>query len=152
MFERSSDLEPFPARTLLSVRRRVVGWLLAIVGLPLLTAGLAADRQRVGLPSTLLLFLLLVVAVSSIGGIWPALVAAFGGSLLANWFFTPPFHTLSIQHAENVLALLEFTDVAVVVSALSRSPRVSRTNRPAPVPNRQRSHAPQRRSAYARNR
>ena len=36
MFERSSDLEPFPARTLLSVRRRVVGWLLAIVGLPLL--------------------------------------------------------------------------------------------------------------------
>ncbi len=105
-------------RSALSFRRSVIGWLLAGVGLPLLTAGLAAGRHGVGLPSTLLLFLLLVVAVSAVGGLYPALVAAFGGSLLANWFFTPPFHTLSVRHTENVLAIVVFAVVGVVVSAL----------------------------------
>ncbi|MDM4784588.1 DUF4118 domain-containing protein, partial [Micromonospora sp. b486] len=31
-----------------------------------------------------------------VGGLWPALVAALGGSLLLNWFFTPPYRTLTI--------------------------------------------------------
>lgn len=118
MSEGARDLTAFPRRAVLSVWRRVAGWVLALVGLPLLTAGLVADRRGVGLPSTLLLLLLFVVTVSAVGGIWPSLVAAFGGSLLANWFFTPPFHTLSIQHAENILAIVVFTVVAVVVSAL----------------------------------
>ena len=41
-------------------------------------------------------------------GFVPALVAAVGGFLLANWFFTPPFHTFTIAEGENLLALVVF--------------------------------------------
>src|SRR6478735_1469398 len=41
-------------------------------------------REDLGLPSVMLLYLLLVVGVSAIGGLWPALVAAVGGFLLVN--------------------------------------------------------------------
>ncbi len=71
-----------------------------------------------GLPSVLLLFLLLVVVVAAIGGLLPALLAAISGSLLANFFFTPPVHTFTIAEGENLLALVVFLVVAGVVSWL----------------------------------
>ena len=70
------------------------------------------------LPADLLLFLLLVVVVAVVGGLFPALVAAIGGSLLVNWFFTPPFHTFTISEGENLLALVIFLAVGVTVSVL----------------------------------
>ncbi|MGZ8783567.1 MAG: DUF4118 domain-containing protein, partial [Gaiellaceae bacterium] len=99
-------------------RRRVrLGFLLAAVGLPLLTWVLTNLRTHLGLPSILLLFLLLVVVVSAVGGVWPALAAAVAGFLLVNWYFTPPVHTFTIAAGENLLALSVFLAVAAVVSA-----------------------------------
>jgi two-component system, OmpR family, sensor histidine kinase KdpD len=98
-------------------RRRVaLGFALAAVGLPLLTWALTNLRHHFGLPSVLLLFLLLVVVVSAVGGVWPALAAAVAGFLLVNWYFTPPVHTFTIAQGENLLALSVFLAVAVVVS------------------------------------
>ena len=59
----------------LSRRRVVLGFIAAAVALPLLTAVLAGLRDELGLPSVLLLFLLLVVGVSALGGLWPALAS-----------------------------------------------------------------------------
>ncbi len=99
-------------------RRRVAaGFLLAAVGLPLLTWALSNLRDHMGLPSVLLLFLLLVTCVSAVGGIWPALAAAVVGFLLVNWYFTPPLHTFTIGEGENILALIVFVAVAGLVSA-----------------------------------
>ena len=103
---------------MLSPRRLVAGWLIALVGAPGLTFALTALRRHVGLPSVLLLFLVLVVSTALVGGTWPALAAAFGASLLVNWYFTPPFYTFTIQHPQNVLALVVFVAVASTVSAL----------------------------------
>ena len=67
----------------------------------------AADGRCCGpcadlnLPSDILLFLAGVVGVALVGGLWPALVAAVGGSLLLNCFFTPPLHTLTIAERDN---------------------------------------------------
>jgi two-component system sensor histidine kinase KdpD len=98
-------------------RRRVeIGFALALVAPPALTVLLAQVRDDLGLPSVFLLFLLLVVAVSAVGGLWPGLVAATLGSLLVNWYFVPPLHTLTISDAENVLALTVFLVIAIVVS------------------------------------
>ena len=97
-------------------RRLAIGLALAAVGPPLLTVLLAQLRDEVGLPSVLLLFLLLVVAVSAVGGLWPALAAAVSGFLLVNWYFTPPLYTFTIGEGENVLALVVFLAVAVIVS------------------------------------
>ncbi|MEV0157900.1 DUF4118 domain-containing protein [Micromonospora sp. NPDC050686] len=99
----------------LSRRRRLLGFALAGLGLPLLTLLLAA-LPDLTLTNDILLFLAGVVGVALVGGLWPALVAALGGSLLLNWFFTPPFHTLTIAEADNLLALGVFVGVAVAVS------------------------------------
>jgi two-component system, OmpR family, sensor histidine kinase KdpD len=96
--------------------RQLLGALVAAAGLPALTALLALLRDALELPSVLLLYLLLVVAVSAIGGLWPALAAAVAGFLLANWYFVPPLHTFTISDGENILALLVFLAVAGVVS------------------------------------
>ncbi|MGS2617180.1 DUF4118 domain-containing protein [Micromonospora sp. LZ34] len=99
----------------LSRRRRLLGFTLALLGLPLLTM-LLAVLPDLTLASDILLFLAGVVAVALVGGLWPALVAALGGSLLLNWYFTPPYHTLTIAEPDNLLALAVFVGVAVAVS------------------------------------
>ncbi len=105
-------------RNRLSRRRQLVGWLLAILGPPLLAVILTVGREGFGLSSVLLLFLLLVVVVAAIGGLLPALLAAVSGSLLANFYFTPPIHKFTIAEGENLLALCVFLVVAAVVSWL----------------------------------
>ena len=57
-------------------RRQTIGWLLAVLGPPLLAVVLSAGDEVLGLPSVLLLFLMLVVVVAVIGGLLPAIVAA----------------------------------------------------------------------------
>ncbi|RKN41096.1 DUF4118 domain-containing protein [Micromonospora endolithica] len=101
----------------LSRRRRLLGFALAVLGMPLLTLVLRA-LPDLTLINDILLFLAAVVGVALVGGLWPALVAALGGSLLLNWFFTPPFRTLTIAEADNLLALGVFVGVAVAVSGV----------------------------------
>ncbi|WP_212824531.1 sensor histidine kinase KdpD [Catellatospora sp. TT07R-123] len=102
----------------LSARRRAAGYALALAGLPLLTLALYALRGSLSLASDILLYLASVIAVALVGGLWPALVAAVLGSLLLNYFFTPPVHTFTIARRENALALAVFVLVAAAVSAV----------------------------------
>ena len=99
-------------------RRQLAGVLLAAVGLPLLTVILAAARPHLDLADDLLIYLVAVVAIAVIGGFWPALLAALAASLLLNWYFTRPLHTLTIAEPRNLLALLLFVTVAVTVSSV----------------------------------
>jgi len=104
---------PGPA---LSRQRRTAGFALTAVGLPLLTVLLAAMRGQLSLPSDILVYLAWVVVVALVGGMYPALTAALAGSLLLNYYFTPPLYEFTIAERENVLALLVFLAVAVAVS------------------------------------
>ncbi|MBO4208753.1 sensor histidine kinase [Micromonospora echinofusca] len=106
---------PVPAA--LSRRRRLLGFALAGLGMPALTLLLRA-LPDLTLTNDILLFLVGVVGVALVGGLWPALVAALGGSLLLNWFFTPPYRTLTIAEVDNLLALGVFVVVAVAVSGV----------------------------------
>jgi two-component system, OmpR family, sensor histidine kinase KdpD len=99
-------------------RRQLAGVLLAAIGLPLLTVILAASRPHLDLTDDLLIYLVAVVAIAVIGGFWPALLAALAASLLLNWYFTKPLHTLTIAEPRNLLALLLFVTVAVTVSSV----------------------------------
>jgi two-component system sensor histidine kinase KdpD len=98
-------------------RRQELGFALAATGLPLLTLVLAQIRDQLELPSVMLLFLLLVVAVAAVGGLWPGLTAAAGGFLLVNYYFVQPHHTLTITDPEDVLALFVFLAVGAIVSS-----------------------------------
>jgi two-component system, OmpR family, sensor histidine kinase KdpD len=100
----------------LSPRRQLLGASVAVVGLLALTGGLIPLRDDLAVESVLLLYLLAVVATAAVGGVWPASAAAVLAVGIVNWFFTPPYHTLTIAQGEHVLALLVFLVVAAVVA------------------------------------
>ncbi len=100
----------------LSRRRRTAGYLLTALGLPLLVALLLQLDGALSLPSDILLVLAGVVAVALVGGRRPAILAAFAGFGLLNYFFTPPLRLFTVAERENVLALVVFLVVAVAVA------------------------------------
>ncbi len=116
--DRRSPRRPPRARGAISRRRQAVGAGLALVGLPLLTAVLAATRDHVTLPTDLLLFLVATVAVALVGGVVVGVGTAIGASLLVNWYFVPPLHTFTISDPENVTALAIFVAAAAGASVL----------------------------------
>ena len=105
-------------------RRRLIAVGVAAVALPLLTIFLTLVRADVGLPSMLLLYLLVVVGVAAIGGFLPSLLTAVVAFLLANYYFTPPIHTFTIAEDDNLVSLIVFVVVGAVVGTL-----VSRASR-----------------------
>jgi two-component system, OmpR family, sensor histidine kinase KdpD len=107
---------PDRQRSALTLRRRLAGYGLAALGLPALTVLLAQLRSELSLPSDILLYLGWVVVVALVGGLWPALVAVAVGTVLLNYYFTPPIHRFTIAEHENVLALIVYLAIAVAVS------------------------------------
>ncbi|BEL06455.1 sensor histidine kinase KdpD [Actinoplanes sichuanensis] len=104
-----------PMPEALSRGRRVAGFVTTVLGLPLLTVVLKT-APALPLVDDILLFLVAVIGVAIIGGLWPALLAAVTGSLLLNWFFTPPVGRFTIAEGQNLLALAIFVVVAIAVS------------------------------------
>jgi two-component system, OmpR family, sensor histidine kinase KdpD len=102
----------------LPLRRRLLGYVLAVALPPLLTLLLAVSRSELNLSSDIIVFLAAVVAVAVAGGLIPAVLAAIIGSVLLNYYFTPPIHTFTIAEANNALALGIFIAVGLVVSSL----------------------------------
>jgi len=98
--------------------RRLLAGVILVAGLPLLTVALVAGQRKLSLADDLLIYLVAVVAVAMVGGFWPAVLAAVTSSLLLNWYFTRPVHTLTIADPQNLLALLLFVTVAVTVSSV----------------------------------
>lgn len=104
----------------------------------LLTACLVPLRDRLTLVSDILLFLLTAVVAALVGGPVPALLAAVLASVLLNYFFTPPLHTLAIDQPGNSVALVVFVLVALLVSgavdlAARRSRQANRAEKDATV-------------------
>ena len=110
-----SDRRPGPA---LHARRKWAGLALAALGLPLLTLLLERAREDLSLASVILLFLLAVVAIALVGGVFVALLSAVVAALVINYFFTEPLHTLQIAERDQEIALGVFVLVAAAVSAL----------------------------------
>ncbi|MGA5411906.1 DUF4118 domain-containing protein [Streptomyces lavendulocolor] len=107
------------ARTARIGRSRTIrGWLTGLAGPALLTLLLTHVDADLGLANDVLLFLSLTVASAMLGGLLPALASAAVGSLLLNWFFTPPVRELTIADPKNLVALLIFVGVAISVASV----------------------------------
>jgi two-component system, OmpR family, sensor histidine kinase KdpD len=98
--------------------RQIAGYVLAVGLAPLLTLVLASVRPDLNLTTDVLVFLAGVVAVALVGGFIPAVLAAVAGSLLLNYYFTPPIHQWTIAQANNALALVIFVAVGLAVSSV----------------------------------
>jgi two-component system sensor histidine kinase KdpD len=115
---RSAAAEPETDAGAIDARRRLGAVLLAAATLPLLTYVLTLFRPHLDIADELLVYLVVVVAITVLGGFWPAVLAAVASSLLLNWYFTEPIHTFTIQQPKELLALLLFVTVAVAVSSM----------------------------------
>jgi two-component system sensor histidine kinase KdpD len=102
----------------LPLRRRLAGYALAAVVAPLLTVVLASFRDELNLTTDVLAFLVAVIGVAVVGGFIPAVLEAVAGSLLLNFYFTPPIHKFTIAEANNAAALAVFVAVGLVVSSV----------------------------------
>ncbi|QKZ23047.1 sensor histidine kinase [Streptomyces chartreusis] len=109
---------PVPRGARLGRTRIIWGWLVGALGPALLTVLLTHVAPEVGLANDMLLYLSLTVAAALLGGLLPALASAVVGSLLLNWFFTPPVHTLTIADPKNIVAIAIFIGVAVSVASV----------------------------------
>lgn len=89
---------------------------LGALGFVALTALLVATRGSLELESILLLYVLLIVAVSLVAGVLPAQVCAVAAMFTTNYFFVPPLHTLRIASRDDVVTLAVFVLVAGLVS------------------------------------
>ncbi|ODU07148.1 MAG: histidine kinase [Pseudonocardia sp. SCN 72-86] len=100
----------------LPVDRRVVGWVLGVLG-PVLATVLGATLEGVvGLSTDVVLFFLATIVAALVGGLGPALLAALLGGLLLNFFLTPPRYSLTINEPENAVTLVVMLVVAVLVA------------------------------------
>ncbi|CAL9309598.1 ATP-binding protein [Streptomyces sp. SudanB25_2051] len=119
---------PAARRARLSRARSAWGWGVGVIGPCLLTwivAGLEAGAglgiglgAGPGLANDMLLFLTLTVAAALLGGLFPALASATAGSLLLNWYFTPPTRTWTVADPENIVAIAVFFAVAASVASV----------------------------------
>jgi two-component system sensor histidine kinase KdpD len=96
--------------------RRLAGFVAGAVLLTVLTLVASALRAQLEFGADVPLYLLVVVVASLIGGFQPALAAAVAASLLLNFYFVAPLHTLSVDHASSIIALVVFLLIAVLVS------------------------------------
>ncbi|OUD01044.1 sensor histidine kinase [Streptomyces swartbergensis] len=96
--------------------RRVWGWLVGVAGPPVLAALLSA--VDLGLANDMLLFLALTVAAALLGGLMPALASAAVGSLLLNYFYSPPLHRWTIADPRNIVAIVIFVAVGAAVASV----------------------------------
>jgi len=102
----------------LSKRRLIYGFALAVLLPPLLALLLDLGGDNLNLTSNVLAFLLAVVVVALVGGLWPAMLMAIAGTLVLNYFFTPPTGGFTIAELNNALALGIFVLVAALVSSV----------------------------------
>jgi two-component system, OmpR family, sensor histidine kinase KdpD len=100
----------------LSLRRRIIGVVLTVVGLPLMTWPLTFIRSPATLSTEVLAYQLFVVVIALVGGIWPALLAAIGAGFFLDFFFEPPLYVIRIAEPSHFVSLIIFLIVAALVS------------------------------------
>lgn len=101
----------------LTVRRRVYGFVLALLGGPLLTLFLTTSlRSKESMTADVLSYQLLVVVVALVGGIWPAIFAALLSGLTLDYFFVDPLYTITVGEPLHLVALILYVVIAILVS------------------------------------
>ncbi len=95
---------------------RVIG---AVTGVGLVTLAYVRWLGVTNSTTVALTFLLVVLVVAATSRLWIAVVTSVAAMICFNFFFLPPFGTLSIADPQNWVALFAFLAVSLVASNLS---------------------------------
>jgi two-component system sensor histidine kinase KdpD len=98
-------------------------YLLAACGVFAATGALMLIRSRINPTTVALALLLIVLFAATLWGSRPALLAALLSMFCFNFFFLPPYHTLTIADPQNWVALTAFLLTAVTAGQLSARAR-----------------------------
>ncbi|MCE7481005.1 ATP-binding protein [Microbacterium profundi] len=99
-------------------RRQVLGFVVALVGGPLLSWLLFTLRSPESITSDVLSYQLLVVIVALIGGLRPALFAAVLSGITLDVLFVAPLFTVTVADPLHAIALALYVVIAVLVSLI----------------------------------
>lgn len=102
----------------LSAKRRILGFVTALAGGPLLSWLLIATGTDESITTDVLAYQLLVVVVALIGGIWPAVFAAVLSGLTLDFLFIAPVYTITISDPIHAIALVLYVIIAMLVSVV----------------------------------
>ena len=95
------------------------GYLTAVAGMASVTALLKLSGAHINETTVALVLLFVVLFVATWWGARPAVLASLLGVLSFNFFFLPPFGTLTVAASDNWVALVAFLLTAIIVGQLS---------------------------------
>lgn len=104
---------------LMTLERSRTGYLIAVAGVAAVTTLLKLSSGHVNATTVALALLLVVLFVATWWGARPAVAASLLGVMCFNFFFLPPFGTLTVDAWDNWIALFAFLITAVTVGQLS---------------------------------
>ena len=99
--------------------RKWFGFVVAIFSIAVVTGVLKLVGDPINPTTVSLAFLLVILLVATAWGSGPAIVASLLGVICFNFFFLPPFGTLTINDPRNWIAFVAFMITAIVVGQLS---------------------------------
>ena len=117
------------SQTPISVRRRVGGTMIGLVGLPVITVLFTGLRSRTELSTVVLAYLAVTVAATAVGGALPGLAVAIVAFGLENYYFVAPLHTFTVADPDSLVSLFAFLGFASVSSGVVQ--RLATRNREA---------------------
>src|SRR5687768_10423252 len=95
------------------------GYFMAGAGVAALTATFKLLNAHINAATVALAFLLIVLFVATWWGARPAVIASVLSVLCFNFFFLPPYGTLTVEAPDNWIALIAFLVTAITVGQLS---------------------------------
>jgi len=107
-------------------QRFLLGIVATLVSLAGLLAVLLPFRASLSIAIPALVFVLPAVVGVVIGGFWVGVVGAGVGFLIYDWFFLPPFDTLTVRSAQNWIALGVYIAVVLIVAQVVAQLRAAR--------------------------
>ncbi len=107
-------------------QRFLLGIVATLVLLGALLAVLLPFRTSLSIAIPALVFVLPAVVGVVIGGFWVGAVGAAAGFLVYDWFFLPPYDTLTVRSAQNWIALVVYLSVVLIVAQVVAQLRAAR--------------------------
>lgn len=107
-------------------QRFLLGLFAMLVSLGALLIVLLPFRPTLSIAIPALTLVLPAVVGVVIGGFWVGVVGAGAGFLVYDWFFLPPYGTLTVRSAQNWIALVVYIVVVLIVAQVVAQLRAAR--------------------------
>jgi two-component system sensor histidine kinase KdpD len=107
-------------------QRTIAGIVVTLVLLAAVLAVLLPFRSHLSTAIPALVFVLPALVGVVVGGFIPGAVGALAGFLAYDYFFLPPYETLTVRNAQNWIALVVYVAVVLIVSKVVADLRTAR--------------------------